>query len=47
MSYVVAGNFAQYAGSDLCVEDVGHMGKKPANTCIPHRIIYRTVLVLR
>jgi hypothetical protein len=43
---VVAGNFAQYAGSDLCFEDVGHMGKEPANTCIPHWIDYRTVLVL-
>jgi hypothetical protein len=23
------------------------MGKEPANTCIPHRIYFRTVLVLR
>ena len=47
VSYVAAGDFAQSAGSDLCVEDVGHMGKEPAGTRTPHRIDYRTVLVLR
>jgi hypothetical protein len=44
---VIAGNFAQCAGSDLCFEDVGYMGKKSANTRIPYRINYRAVSVLR
>ena len=43
---LLAGNFAQSAGSDLCVEDMGFMGKEPADTCIPDGIDYRTVLVL-
>jgi hypothetical protein len=47
MSYIVSGDFSRSVSSDLCLEDVGHMGKEPANTCIPHRIDYRTVLVLR
>jgi hypothetical protein len=47
MSDIVSGNFYRSIISDLCVEDVGHMGKEPANTCIPHRIECRTVLVLR
>jgi hypothetical protein len=47
MSYVVAGNFDQSAGSDLCVEDVGHMGEEPAGTRSPRWIEYRKVLVLR
>ena len=45
MSFL-AGNFSQSAGSNLCVEDMGFMGKEPANTCIPDWIDYRTVVVL-
>jgi hypothetical protein len=46
ITYVVAGDSAQSAGSDICAKDVGHMGTEPAGTRIPHRIDYRTVLVL-
>ena len=45
MSFL-ARNFSQSAGSDLCVEDMGFMGKEPADTCIPDRIDYCTVLIL-
>jgi len=45
-SCIVANNFAEPSCSHLCVEDVGDMGKEPADTCIPHRVDHRTVAVL-
>jgi len=30
----------------FCIENVGHMGKEPEDTFLPHRVDYRTVAVL-
>ena len=38
--------FAQPICSHLCDEDVGHMGKEPADSCIPHRAYDRTAVNL-
>lgn len=43
--YIVVQDFTQSACSHLCVEDVGNMGKEPANPCIPRGINYCTVAV--
>ena len=45
-SYIVGNNFAEPSCSHFCVEDVGDMGKEPADTCIPHRVDHRTVALL-
>jgi len=46
MSYIVVEYFAQPVCSHLCDEDVGHLGKEPVDSCIPHRAYYRTAVVL-
>lgn len=46
MFYIVHEYSAQPACSHLCGEDVGHMGKEPIDSCIPHRAYYRTAVVL-
>jgi hypothetical protein len=45
-SCIVANNVSQSTCSHLCDENVGHMGKEPANTCTPHRVDYCIVLAL-
>jgi len=38
--------FAQLSFSYLYVKDMGYMGKEQADTCIPHRVEYCTVVTL-
>jgi hypothetical protein len=45
-SCIVSENVSQFTCSHLRDENVGHMGKEPANTCIPHRVDYCIVLAL-
>ena len=41
-SYIVTNELVQQACSHLCDEGVGHLGKEPTDTFIPHWIVRRT-----
>jgi hypothetical protein len=46
MSFIIFEYFTQSTCSHLCDENVGYMGKKPADPCIPHRAYDSTALNL-